>query len=201
MDKIRHYLKWEDFTRALEEKNLDIFSLSDLKLLFPSKSASLTRFLSRHSKRNHLIRLKRGLYSLKKSLPDQLVLASILYQPSYISLESALSYYSVIPETIYSITSVSSKPTREFHVNGTSYTYNKIKRQAFSDYIVQQQNKYSFLIAAKEKALADYLYFVSLGKKRVNDRIDWTKIDNLQVKKLLSKRFMLKPSQIDKLLP
>lgn len=201
MDKISHYLKWEEFIRTLEEKNLDIFSLSDLKLLFPSKSESLKRFLSRHSQRNHLIRLKRGLYSLEKSLPDQFVLASNLYQPSYISLETALSYYSVIPETVYSITSVTTKPTRKFQVKEISYTYNKIKKEAYGDYIMEKQNKYLFFIATKEKSLADYLYFASLGLRSKNDRIDWTKVNKSKVKILLTERFKLKSSQVNKLLP
>lgn len=68
-------------------------------------------------------------------MPDEYLLANILYQPSYISLEFALSYYSLIPESVYLITSVTTKPTREFAVGKLFFSYQTIKKQAFVGYV------------------------------------------------------------------
>ena len=200
MDKNVHYLKWDSFANVLKGKKMAVFTLLDLKRIFLLKEDTLKRFLSRQTKKNKLIRLKRGLYCLKDEVPNELVIAGRLYLPSYISLEFALSYYSIIPETVYAITSVTPKTTREFIVSGKSYTFNKIKKEAYCDYTIQKKDDSSFFIATPEKALADYLYFISLGLRSKNERIVWTKVNLVQVKKLLINKFGLKSKYLTKLL-
>lgn len=200
MDKNIHYLKWEQLSKILERKNLEIFTLLDLKRLFQVKADTLKRLLSRQVKKKNLIRLKRGLYCLTTKIPNEFVIAGLLYTPSYISLESALSYYSIIPETVYSVTSVTAKQTREFLVLGRSFTYNKIKKEAFGSYVAKRTDDKSFFIATAEKALADYLYFVSLGLKNFNERTDWSRINRKEVKDILLTQFGLAKTKAEKLL-
>lgn len=201
MDKIKQYLKWDFFEETILEKRMLYFTLYDLERLFISHQSGLKKFLTRKVNEGKLIRLKKNLYCLKRKIPSDYLIANILYQPSYLSLEFALSYYSIIPETVYSITSVTPKPTREFVVNGKVFTYQTIKKRAFSGYLPKQTDSQTFLIATLEKALADYLYFVSLGKKKINDRTDWAKVEKKRVEKYLLDDFKLSPLSVKKLIP
>jgi len=201
MDKIRNYLKWDYFEEIILEKGFIYFNLYDLERLFPPYDKALKKFLTRKVKEGKLIRLKKNLYCLKRKIPSDYLIANLLYQPSYLSLEFALSYYSIIPETVYSITSVTSKLTREYVVEGKVFSYQTIKKRAFCGYLPRQTYGKTFLIATAEKTLADYLYFVSLGKKSLNDRTDWSKVDRKKVKTYLLDDFQLNPLTVKKLIP
>lgn len=117
------------------------------------------------------IRLKRGLYALQTDPPAEVEIANALYKPSYISFEYALAYYHIIPEMVYSVTSATTKPTRVLTVGSTEFSYKTIKKEAWTGYILQQHGNKPFLIAEKEKALVDYLYFVTLKKSPENERL------------------------------
>ena len=81
-----------------------------------------------------------------------------------------LSHYGLIPESIYAITSATSKTTRNFEALGNRFMYRKIKN-AFTGYKPIILEDETVLIAEPEKALADYLYFVYLKKISINDRL------------------------------
>jgi hypothetical protein len=125
--------------------------------------------------------LKKGLYGLQEQLPSELVIANRLYQPSYISLETALAYYHIIPESIYVTTSVTTKPTREFTVIGKSFNYRTVKPTIFTGYTTVQIDGRTALIAEPEKALIDYLYFLSLSKNQINSRLNITGLNQPQL--------------------
>jgi len=127
--------------------------------------------LIRYTRRGLLCRLKRGLYALRSRMPSKWGIANRLYKPSYISLASALSYYGCIPESVYAVTSITAKSTRDFAADGTTYIYRTIKRGAFGGYKGAEINGETVLLAEKEKALADYLYFVFLKKETLNGRL------------------------------
>lgn len=200
MDKIRNYLKWDFFEEIILEKRMIYFTLYDLERLFISHKSGLKKFLTRKVKERKLIRLKKNLYCLKRKIPSDYLIANILYRPSYLSLEFALSYYSIIPETVYTITSVTPKPTREFIVTDRTFAYKTIKKKAFSGYLPREIDNQTFLIATAEKALADYLYFVSLGKKKINDRTDWSKVEKKRVEKYLVDDFGLDQLTVKRLI-
>ena len=90
---------------------------------------------------------------------------------SYISFEYALSRYGIIPEATYAITSATTKITREFEVEDKKFTYLSIKKQAYIGFNLVKVSSKNYFIATPEKALVDYLYFVSLGLKTLNDRM------------------------------
>lgn len=161
---------------------LKLFTTSDLMIMFGVGKRASQAFLSYNVKKGAFVRLKAGLFALKNNLPSEYIIANRLYSPSYISLDTALSYYNLIPETVYAITSVTPKPTREFEVNGIAYDYRRIKREAFTGYIPKEIHGETVYIATPEKAVADFLYFVSLGKRKYNDRLKLDKIDSSQLK-------------------
>lgn len=134
-----------------------------------------------------LIRLKRGLYALKTDSPGEEEIANVLYKPSYISLEYALAYYGIIPEMVYHLTSVTTKPTRRFTVGHTVFAYQTIKLRAYTGYVFVQSGERRFLIAEPEKALVDYLYTLALGErslsggKSLNDRLMFSSLNRNKI--------------------
>jgi len=177
-------MNWPDFSQKLSQKKIIIFTPLDLRRLFGVSESSIRFFLHRYTKKGFIKRLKRGLYCLSNQSPNDYYLANRLYEPSYISFEQALSYFHIIPETVYTITSATTKATRKFECLGKSFYYHRIKKSFFFGYKQIKLSGQTILIARAEKAFLDYLYFVSLKKKKMLDRFDKNKIDKKKTLKL-----------------
>lgn len=167
--------------RVLVEKNFSVFTPLEFTQLFEVSPYAGARFLHVYTEKKFFTKLRNGLYTLEAKRPPVFYIANKLYRPSYVSLETALSYYGIIPEVVYSVTSVTPKPTQEFDVLDKAYTYTRMKQAAFQGYAPKKESDYTYLIAEPEKALADYLYLVSLGKKSWNDRFYTKKISKEKV--------------------
>jgi hypothetical protein len=104
---------------------------------------------------DELIPLRRGLYA---TLPDlnPLCLAASIYGPSYISFETALSYYGLIPEAVYEITSATLKRPGEFRNRFGRFRYRRVPEKAYPIGIERVvESGIPFLIASPTKALCD----------------------------------------------
>ena len=114
-----------------------------------------------------IIRIKRDLYVVSKKIHNQEIsselVANHLYGPSYISLESALSYYGLIPERVYSMRSASTKQYKQYNTQLGNFEYIKVPENYFSIGINQKiiENKYAFLIASPTKAICDMIVTTS----------------------------------------
>lgn len=170
-------VNWQMFEKTLREKRLPIFNALDLRRIFGVSKVAATFLLHRYAKRGAIVRIKRGLYTLSSENVPDLYLANKLYEPSYISLEFALSYHGVIPETVYEITSVTSKAPRKFSVFGKQYTYRHIQKNAFTGYSARIQGDVTFFIADAEKAFVDTLYFRLRARAPLIERIDRSKLN------------------------
>src|SRR3989339_1803110 len=171
-----NYLLFRDI---IKNHGFTIFSKEDIAPLFDLTSEGLTSLLRRYKRKGYLQNPKRGVYFFTEQPPDLYFLAYKIYNPSYISFESALSYYGVIPETVYSISSATTKSTRTFTTDTNAFIYIKIKQQAFCGFSKKDQ----YLIAEPEKALVDYIYQVALGKKTFNDRLQISGLDKNKIYK------------------
>lgn len=167
----------------LAQKNIRIFRGEEFRRLFGLSASRAKYFLETYARKGLLLRLKKDVYSLKSRLPGEEEIANALYRPSYISLEYALAKYGIIPEMVYTVTSVTTKPTRRFTALSREYAYLGLKKTAFTGYTLKREGGRSYLMAEPEKALADYLYFVSLGRKNRNERLRTT---GLSRKKILA---------------
>jgi len=113
-------------------------------------------------KNGHIIRLKRGLYVCnpeitEKALSTELI-ANHLYAPSYVSMSSALRYYGLIPEAVYTVQSMTIKHSRDFDTPLGRFEYTCLSREAFSVGLTSiKENNYAFVIATPEKALCDLI--------------------------------------------
>lgn len=160
--------------------NISVFSVGEFSQILKIKPSTARSFLIRNSKKNgsHIIKLKRGIYAFSINPINQLEFANKLYRPSYISFETALSYYNIIPETVYTITSATTKRTNEITTQNSVFKYYKIKKSLFFGYRPQKINNKTILIAEAEKALLDYVYLLSLKKGKFNERLDLKLIDS-----------------------
>jgi predicted transcriptional regulator of viral defense system len=170
-----------EVTKKIKSLNINIFSSREFQDIFAVSKNTASVFLSNNVKSQLFIKLRNGFYMLKDQPTSLYVIANRLYRPSYISLESALSFYGIIPETVYSTTSVSTKATREFECELGLFSYQKIKKSAFIGYELKNVHGEKVLIADPEKALADYLYFIDLNKSNLNDRLYLKNINKIKL--------------------
>ena len=122
---------------------------------------------TRWEKKGWLIGLKRGVYLLNKNDRkvdiDNNVIANVLYEPSYLSLEYALNLYGIIPEAVADVTSVTTRKTMRFTNELGTFIYQKVKPRAFRGFKKMGEGRNSFFIAEAEKAVVDFLY-LNLGR-------------------------------------
>ena len=173
-------MKWIDFERQIKNKGIKLFTPLDVQRFLGRSKVAVTFLIHRMKKQGYIQSVKRGLYKLSdESVPD-LYLANKLYEPSYISLEFALSYHRVIPETVYEITSITPKTTRRFETLGKIYSYRKIKKTAFTGYIIEKQRGFGFQIADPEKAFVDTNYFRILDGLKPISRFNKDKVNSVK---------------------
>ena len=156
----------------LKNSGLVIFTPREFYDIFSISPKTGSVFISRNLKSGLFLKLRNNYYMLKDSHAPLYSMANKLYQPSYISLESALSHYGIIPEVVYAVTSVTTKPTREFTTPKSVFSYQRIKKSVFTGYSPVTIEGKVVLLAEPEKALADYLYFADLKKISLNDRLN-----------------------------
>jgi predicted transcriptional regulator of viral defense system len=166
------------FALKIKEKKLYIFSASDVRALFGISAVAVASLLYSYKKQGFILQIKRGFYALPDALPPDVYIANKLYSPSYISLEFALSYHGVIPETVYEITSVTTKATRRFETLGKIFSFRKIKKAAYTGYGIEKQNGLGFYIADAEKAFVDANYLRMLNNQKPISRFNKEKINS-----------------------
>jgi hypothetical protein len=119
-------------------------------------------------KNEELIRLKNGFYLISekithgsaKVIPFEQV-ANLLYGPSYVSMEWALSFYGMIPERVHTITSMTLGRDKEYHTSVGDFSYFTLSFERYSIGITQKESPGfvgGFLIASPEKALVDTVF-------------------------------------------
>lgn len=176
-------MNFHQFEKFCRNNKLEIFTINDLKVLFNQYSADYLR-LKIHRWKNHgyIKSLKKGLYFFAEIKLDEFEIAARLITPSYISLESALSHYSMIPEVSSVVTSVTTKNTRNFEINSVRYNYYHIKNPLFGNYIYLKDTVF---IATMEKAVLDFFYFRKPEKHdSFFERLNMVVIKDLNIKSL-----------------
>ena len=127
---------------------------SVLESLFPHirGGSQKLRLLERDKQ---IIRLKKGLYVCN---PSTELIANHLYAPSYVSMSSALRYYGLIPEEVYTKQSMTLKYAKNFDTPFGRFEYTHISKSAFSVGLTSiKKDGYAFVMATPEKALCDLI--------------------------------------------
>ncbi|MCX6796826.1 MAG: hypothetical protein NTW06_05025 [Candidatus Falkowbacteria bacterium] len=176
-------MKYNDLLKNIKTP---IFSLHDLVL---SNLKVYPYQLTQWVKMGYLAKIKNGLYVIaekEKEISNE-VIAFNLYQPSYVSLEWALSKYGLIPEMVYNCTSITTKTTRMFTNKFGSFSFRNIKKDLFFGYKKIVAGGQAYLIAEPEKALFDYIY-LNLGQIDNQADIEELRLNESAVKELNHKK-------------
>ncbi|MBN1971029.1 MAG: hypothetical protein JW870_16800 [Candidatus Delongbacteria bacterium] len=163
--------------------------------------ATLNSYIQRGVAKKELVSLKRNLYTTahffnanKSYFSYNYFVGNKLIEPSYISRESALSYYGLLSEGNSLVTTlVTIKATRQFSNDLGIFDYNSIKKELFTGYRIIEK-EFSFVIAEPYKAIFDYLYYrLTLKELRNKDtvlkaidefRLDIEELEDNQLTKL-----------------
>jgi hypothetical protein len=178
---------------VLEKSDTGFFTLMEVARWVGGSSNRQFALLKRALKSEEVIRIHRGLYCLASKYlrrkPDPLVLAQRIHGPSYVSLETALSYHDWIPEAVYAITSVTMDRSREFETPLGHFSFTRIPQKVIYTEVTRIEKEGSsktesgfhasdsYLMASPLKALADYIYahrldWVSAGPVIESLRVD-----------------------------
>ena len=135
-----------------------VFSVSDIKKEFPHFDK---KNLVYWQKKGYIQKIRNNYYSFFIPPKDEIFLyvaSNKIYAPSYISFESALAYYNVIPEGVYMITAVSTLKTNMFSTPFGEFTYKHLNPMLFFGYRLIKSETQIFKIAELEKTILDYIY-------------------------------------------
>ncbi len=135
-----------------------------------------------------LIRLKKGFYVLTPEAINRdysiQIVANLLYGPSYISLEYALSQYQLIPEKVVAITSVTTQKNKIFQTQIGRFSYEHLSSKLYPLGVSQRKtedNRY-YLMATPEKALMDiFCLRYDRSQKPKAKEIDSALVDDLRM--------------------
>ncbi len=150
--------------KVFEELPRSDFTMEDVIALFPVNGQRRYGLVKRAIASGEVIHIRRGLYCLapqyRKRKVNLYSLAQRINGPSYISLESALSWYGWIPEAVYTLTSVSLNRSRDFDTPLAFFSYTRVPQKVFYTSVqrITDDDDNSFLMATPLKALADYVY-------------------------------------------
>lgn len=177
-----------------ELKDFTIFSLNEIRNIEPDFYRPR---LNEWQGKDYIKKVIRGYYifsDLKLSEETLFKIANRIYLPSYVSLESALSYYHLIPESVYGITSISTRKTYHFVTSIGEFSYRTLKPPLFFGYdLIKFQEKY-LKMASIEKALLDYFYLHSdieteqdFDSLRINKEMFFEKMNEEKLQNFLRK--------------
>ncbi len=111
-----------------------LFSVQEVLKLFPSFD---TRRLVEWQQKGYIQRVTNRWYLFRETPVNENLLgwvANRIYQPAYLSLETVLSIYNLIPEGVYVMTSVSTRKTQAFHTSLATFTYQQLKPACYFGY-------------------------------------------------------------------
>ncbi len=102
--------------------------------------------------------------------------ANQLYGPSYVSMESALSYYGIVPEAVVSMQSVSTRKTCTFSTAVGTFNYRTVKKPLYFGYKLITNGDVTFRMASLEKTILDFLYLrADITDAQVLDALRWNR--------------------------
>ncbi len=165
----------EKITMLLESKST-LFDTRTLCGLWHLKKGSAKVEAFRMMRAGILRPVRRGIYQLAAREPSSFELANYLYQPSMVSLESALNHWGVVAQVPQSVSSIAGA-SKQIVVQGTAFVYRRAGKELLGMGTVCVDGGF---VAQPQKALMDYLYFVLKGIYAFNEedfflsrKMDW----------------------------
>ncbi len=157
MQKIWNKMNFIEFEKTWRKQGL--ICVNEIKAWNPEFN---TNNLTRWQKQGFIHKLRKEWYMLQEAMlrPEfSRYVANKIYSPSYISLEYALCFYDIIPESVIDITSVTAKKTCRIYTDIGNFYYYTVKPSLIFGYRpLPTPDKFYFNIALPEKAILDFLY-------------------------------------------
>lgn len=177
-------MKWNELLTIARDN--PVFPSSFL-LAGCGSATAVRRQLDRWVKSGRLLQLRRGVYAValpyRAEAPHPFLVANHLRRPSYVSLQSALSHYGMIPEFVPVTTSVTTDRPEELDTPLGRFLFRHVKKSAFFGYMQTEISRgQPVFLALPEKALLDLLYltpgsdspaYVEELRFEPTDRFDW----------------------------
>lgn len=192
-----------DFARLMEIVGDEPVFETGLLLAGVSDPNALRQQLTRWTQAGRLFQLRRGMYALappfQKTKPHPFRIANLLVKSSYVSLQSALAYYGLIPENTPSTTSVTTLRPSSWAAPLGNFEYRHLQTAIFYGFkqIEVSQGQFAF-VASPEKALLDLVYLTPHGDD--SSYLDELRLQNLEQLNLESLLDFAKRSGLPKLL-
>jgi len=177
-----------NYTKLKRLEKKPYFTVEDVAAAFGIKPESARVLCSRYAKDGVFVRLKNNFYIPQQkwegfSGREFMIISNFLQVPSYISFMTALSFYGVttqIQRGFYENASL--KRSARFEAAGASFSYYKLQKQHYFDFV----KKDGVFIATKEKAFIDALQLYCFGKYSIDfSSLDLKKLDKNKLKVIL----------------
>jgi len=160
-------MQYLEFQNVL--KDFTVFSLADIRQAEPGFHR---RRLNEWQEKGYIKKVVKGHYVFSSLELDERALFEIanrIYAPSYVSFEMALSYFGLIPESVFGITSASTRKTSRFSTTLGEFLYRTIHPRLYFGFEIMRHGGKSFKVAQPEKAFLDLLYI----KTELRDAADF----------------------------
>jgi len=151
-----------------------VFTNADVSTSVPGSDYSRHGLVKRAIAEGEILNIRRGLYCLappyRKGPVSVFAVSQRVYGPSYVSMETALSYHGWIPEAVYACTCASFHNGKDFDTPLGLFSYKRVPQKTFFAEVERRvdQDDNVFFMASPAKALADYVYV---------HRVNWAGID------------------------
>jgi len=165
-----------------------VFSTADIRTV---DSNFDRRRLNEWQVKGYIRKISKGLYIFSDVNIDESMLfriANKLYRPSYISLETAMAHYQLIPEVVYGVTSISTRRTYRFETSLAHFSFRTVSPRLFFGYMLTSE---AAKIATVEKTLLDFFYLnpeidnpkaydsLRVDRNALSDQLDETRLRHL----------------------
>jgi predicted transcriptional regulator of viral defense system len=125
--------------------------------------------ISRWTKSGRILQLRRGLYAIappfQKVKPHPFLIANHLQHASYVSMQSALAFYGMIPEVVNITVSVTSGRPERLNTPLGIFEFRHIKPDLLHGYHLTDLGNQQAMVATPEKALLDLVYLQPGGQR------------------------------------
>ncbi len=150
-------MNFQEFRNVFHSQK--VFSTGDIAKEWPNFNyVNLVNWQAK----GYLLKLRNTWYAFPETLKsesDLFFLANRLHKPSYISLETALRHYNFIPESVFSIISITTAKPARWNTPVGHFVYHSVQPRLFFGYQPVEKQHLIFNIADPEKTLLDLLYF------------------------------------------
>jgi predicted transcriptional regulator of viral defense system len=170
-------------TKIFFRAGAGLFTQSDVAVSIDGTDFSRHGLIKRAMSAGEILNIRRGLYCLAPEFQKKPIsfysLAQRIYGPSYISMETSLSYHGWIPEAVYACTCASFSNSKEFETPLGVFSYKRVPQHTFFHGVERcsDENGNLFFMASPAKALVEYLYIHQLSWASIDEPASSLRID------------------------